>query len=323
MDMYWPVKYTEHKELTKKIIKPSKQNPRKLQPQKNVNVPKTVRISVTDPYATESSSDEEDEFFKRRRVKKYISEIRMEVASVNANHSRNRTVEIAQSKPKAIKVKKDVPAPAPAPEGGCRKFRGVRQRPWGKWAAEIRDPSKKARLWLGTYDTAEEAAMVYDNAAIKIRGPDALTNFVTPPVKDSSPEINSMSFSGYDSCNELRNVTSPTSVLRFTNSEDGEPVGSNGHEPEGSVVDSVDDKNRTVCGASPNQALFNDQTLFNDSSNSSNDFGDLTLSYLDFPAPEKVNLGDSNSFQDLGLLDVEDYFRDPSDFASVDGLLTP
>ncbi|KZV20160.1 dehydration-responsive element-binding protein 2D-like [Dorcoceras hygrometricum] len=62
------------------------------------------------------------------------------------------------------------------PDNASCTYKGVRQRTWGKWVSEIREPDSGQRVWLGTFDTSFDAAMAYDAAARKLYGPDAKVN---------------------------------------------------------------------------------------------------------------------------------------------------
>uniref|UniRef100_A0A7N2N6W6 AP2/ERF domain-containing protein n=2 Tax=Quercus lobata TaxID=97700 RepID=A0A7N2N6W6_QUELO len=164
-------------------------------PKSNGIKTKKVRIYVTENDATDSSSNEDEETpMVQNRVKKHVYEIRI------SKYISNRTVN-ENAKPAQNAVAKRMP-------NGVKKYRGVRQRPTGKWATEFRDPLRKVRLWLGTYNTAEEAALVYDRAAIRSKGPNALTNFLQPLLL---PEhvVDASTFTYiHDSCQQSRSCGS-------------------------------------------------------------------------------------------------------------------
>lgn len=97
---------------------------------------------------------------------------------------------------------------------------GVRQRPSGRWVAEIKDTTQKIRMWLGTFETAEEAAMAYDEAACLLRGTNTRTNFITTPqLSHNSPLANRIrNLLNHKKANSANQTSQPSPTISSTSS---------------------------------------------------------------------------------------------------------
>uniref|UniRef100_A0A1D1XTG1 Pathogenesis-related genes transcriptional activator PTI6 n=1 Tax=Anthurium amnicola TaxID=1678845 RepID=A0A1D1XTG1_9ARAE len=210
-----PVKFSEHVLVTRMTIASAKQSRREPEATGMLTplARRTVRVLFTDEDATDSSSSDEEDAAAagappRRRVKRYVTRIEIDAAAANAEHRKI---------PKRRAVRG---GGKEADDSRRKRFRGVRRRPWGRWAAEIRDPVRGKRLWLGTFDTAEEAASVYDNAALRLKGANAVTNFPVAGGAAEAPAPTDGEAGGKEDSSSClsSSYSSPTSVLRFGDS---------------------------------------------------------------------------------------------------------
>ncbi|CAH9104688.1 unnamed protein product [Cuscuta epithymum] len=181
-----------------------------------------IRIVCEDPDATDSSDDER---YEMKKPKLFIHERFVPIDSFKGHEPDRSSSQDSSNGAKRKNLKKKRVSAAKAQNRHCSlnrsKLRGVRQRKWGSWAAEIRDPFRGKRVWLGTYGTAEEASRVYEKKRLEFEAKTKKSNVNQP---GSVPVIDTPA-SDKDSVQSLvSHISSPASSVHKMDSSTSAPA---------------------------------------------------------------------------------------------------